>query len=138
MGIELESQCPLLQVFDMPTSLAFYRDRLGFEIMQSAPSGHDSQPDHFDWVWLRSGQANVMLNTAYDPDAERPPFPEPARVAAHEDTGIFFSCSDVDAAYEHVRHAGVECEPPKNAPYGMRQLYMKDPDGFVLCFQKPV
>ena len=138
MGIELESQCPLLQVFDMPASLAFYRDKLGFEVMQSAPSGNDSQPDHFDWVWLRSGQANVMLNTAYDPDAERPPFPEPARVAAHEDTGIFFSCSDVDAAYEHVRRAGVECEPPKDAPYGMRQLYMKDPDGFVLCFQKPV
>ncbi len=39
-----------------------------------------------------------MLNTAYEEDA-RPRAPDPARVAAHEDTAIYFSCPDVDAAY---------------------------------------
>jgi glyoxylase I family protein len=28
-------------------------------------------------------------------------------------------------------------KPPKVAPYGMKQLYVKDPDGYVLCFQWP-
>ena len=138
MAIELNGQCPLLQVFDMPTSLAFYRDKLGFEIVQSAPSGNDGDSDDFGWVWLRLGEADVMLNTAYDPDAERPPVPDPARVAAHDDTGIFFSCKDVDAAYQHVHNAGIEADPPRDAPYGMRQLYLKDPDGFSLCFQQPL
>jgi len=25
--------------------------------------------------------------------------------------------------------------PPADAPYGMRQLYLSDPDGYALCFQ---
>ncbi len=32
-----EGVCPLLEVFDMPASLAFYRDVLGFEVVASAP-----------------------------------------------------------------------------------------------------
>ena len=135
MALELRSICPLLQVFDMPTSLAFYRDALGFEIVQAAPPSDQVAPDDFGWVWLRRGGADLMLNTAYDPDAVRPPTPEPARVAAHDDTALFISCPDVDGAYEHLRAHGVAVEPPTVAPYGMRQLYVKDPDGFTLCFQ---
>ena len=33
---------------------------------------------------------------------------------------------------------GVRASPPKVAPYGMRQLYLSDPDGYGLCFQHPV
>ena len=40
-------------------------------------------------------------------------------------------------AYEHLRARQVTVEPPTVAPYGMRQLYVKDPDGFTLCFQWP-
>jgi hypothetical protein len=32
MGIKVEGICKLLEVFDMPTSVAFYRDVLGFDI----------------------------------------------------------------------------------------------------------
>lgn len=135
MTFELRGLCPLLQVFDMPTSLAFYRDILGFEVMQAAPAAHDASADRFDWVWLRHGEAHLMLNTAYDPDAVRPPTPDPARVAAHDDTGLFISCPDVDVVYEHLRESGLAVEAPRIAPYGMKQLYVKDPDGFMVCFQ---
>ena len=135
MAIELRSICPLIQVFDMPTSLAFYRDILGFEIVQGAPAPDEIKNDDFGWVWLRRDGADLMLNTLYDPDAERPPSPEPARVAAHDDTGLFFGCPDVDGVYEHLRAKGVTVEAPRVAPYGMKQLWLKDPDGFTLCFQ---
>ena len=32
---------------------------------------------------------------------------------------------------------GVRVEPPRVAPYGMRQLYFSDPDGYGICFQWP-
>ena len=60
-----------------------------------------------------------------------------ARQAAHDDTGLFFSCPDVEAAYAYLRGKGVDVQPPKIAPYGMKQLYVTDPDGYVLCFQWP-
>lgn len=135
MALQLRGLCPLIQVFDMPTALAFYRDALGFGVVQAAPPPDQVRGDDFGWVWLRLDDADLMLNTAYDPDAERPPMPDAARVAAHDDTALFFGCPDVDGAYHHLRAHGIEAAPPTVAPYGMKQLYVKDPDGFTLCFQ---
>ena len=135
MPPELRSLCPLIQVFDMPASLAFYRDIVGMELVQGAPSPDQVTGDDFGWVWLRRDGADLMLNTAYDPDAERPVEPEPARVAAHDDTGLFIGCPDVDGMYRHLRGKGLDVEPPTIAPYGMKQLWVKDPDGFTVCFQ---
>jgi glyoxylase I family protein len=135
MPIEVRGLAPLLQVFDMPRAIAFYRDRLGFELVMKN-DGADG--DSFDWGLLRLGGAWLMLNTAYDPDDERPASPDPARQGAHGDTGLFFECPDVDAAYAHLRAQGLDVAPPKVAPYGMKQLYVTDPDGYGLCFQHQV
>jgi catechol 2,3-dioxygenase-like lactoylglutathione lyase family enzyme len=138
MPLELRYLCPLLQVFDMPASLAFYRDLLGFEIVSAAPPAAQVAGDAHDWVWLQRGEVNLMLNTAYDPDAERPPVPDAARMAAHDDTALYLGAPDVDAVYAHLLAHGVTLDPPRVASYGMKQLNLKDPDGFVICFQWPV
>jgi glyoxylase I family protein len=39
--------------------------------------------------------------------------------------------------YQHLRGKGVDVQPPTIAPYGMKQLGVKDPDGFTMCFQWP-
>lgn len=132
MGIEVRGLSPLLEVFDMPTSLAFYRDKLGFRV-----TGDSGQGDESGWVMLELGDSTIMLNTAYE-DGERPDAPDPARVAAHRDTCVYFGCPDLDAAYEYLEGKGVTLEPPADARYGMRQLYLRDPDGYNLCFQWPV
>ena len=36
MGIKIQGMAPLIQVFDMPRSVAFYRDVLGFELVIDA------------------------------------------------------------------------------------------------------
>jgi glyoxylase I family protein len=131
MGIEVRGMSPLIQVFDMPASLAFYRDKLGFRV-----TGDSGQGDNSGWVMLQSGDATIMLNTACD-DGERPPEPAPPRIDGHQDTCIYFSCPDVDAAYEHLLANNIAADPPMVAPYGMKQLYLRDPDNFNLCFQWP-
>jgi hypothetical protein len=76
-----------------------------------------------------------MLNTAYESDGDRPVPPDGARVAAHGDTGLFLGCPDVDGAYEELRSKSVAVREPVVAPYGMKQMYLHDPDGYELCFQ---
>ena len=122
----------LLQVFDMPRSVAFYRDVLGFTIVSTSDPG-----DHFYWAMLKLGDATLMLNTAYE-DEERPPSADPARVAAHADTILYFGCDSVDDVYAHLRANGWETQEPMTTHYGMRQVYTNDPDGYELCFQHPV
>jgi glyoxylase I family protein len=135
MTLELRGVCPLLQVFDMPTSLAFYRDLLGFEVIQASPAQDRDSRDNVGWAWLRRDGAELMLNTLYDPDAERPPARDAVRVAAHDDTVLYIGCPDVDAAYRHLQERGYEVGAPVITHYGMKQLPFKDPDGFGLCFQ---
>lgn len=58
MSVKLDGLVPLLQVFDMPTSVRFYRDILGFEIVQASP---ERSPDDSDWVWLRRENMELMV-----------------------------------------------------------------------------
>ncbi len=130
--LKIGGLCPLLQVFDMPASIGFYRDTLGFEVISPVP-----EDDRCDWVLLKLNESELMLNTAYEAD-ERPPAPDPARIAAHGDIALFFDCSDVDEACAYLRSKGVDARDPVVQEYGMKQLYLKDPDGYEICFQHPV
>ena len=131
MSVDVRGMAPMLFVFDMRTSISFYRDVLGFEIVNTSNDGDD-----FGWAMLKLNGVELMLNTAYD-DGERPASPDPARIEAHHDTVLYFGCEDVDGTYDYLRARGVEADKPETAYYGMRQLYVHDPDGYNLCFQWP-
>ena len=131
MALDVRGMTPLLEVFDMATSLKFYRDVLGFDTVMT--DNNTVAPNH-NWVWLRLGGADLMLNTAYEYD-ERPAEPDPRRVSSHHDTCLYFGSPDVDAVYDHLIARGLQVKKPQIAPYGMKQLYLHDPDGFNLCFQ---
>lgn len=131
MALQVKGTVTLLQVFDMPASLHFYRDLLGFEVLQRSSDG-----DQCDWVWLRLDDAELMLNTAYEAEG-RPTAPDPGRQRAHDDVTLYFGCPDIDGAYAQLQALGVAAPPPQTAPYGMRQLHLHDPDGYGLCLQWP-
>lgn len=132
MTLNVVGVCPLLSVYDMPTAVRFYRDRLGFEVVATSPPFGE---DRFHWCWLRLGGADVMLNTTYEYEAERPAVEDATRLLGHGDTCLYLGCPDIDAAYAALRAAGVDVQPPTVAPYGMKQMYLTDPDGYGLCFQ---
>jgi glyoxylase I family protein len=130
MSIPIHGMAPLIQVFDMPAALAFYHDILGFEVVQRAPASGE----HIDWVLLRQGEVELMLNTMYEADS-RPDSVDPVRVAAHADTTLYIGCPDVDGAYRELKRLGADASTPVVQPYGMKQCYVTDPDGYVVCFQ---
>ena len=129
MNSEIKSMTPLLQVFDMPRALGFYRDILGFEVAADSGNGDESS-----WVWLRRDEINLMLNDQYEP-GHVPDAPPAERVRWHDDVCLYFGCPDVDGAYEELKEKIAGLKPPKTAPYGMRQLNFKDPDRYSICFQ---
>ena len=134
MALEIDGMAPLIFVFDMPASVHFYRNVLGFELVNHAP---EYVPGLFHWAMLRQNGVTIMLNTAYD-EGDAPPKPDAARVEAHGDTQFYLGCRDVDAAYRHLLECGIKVQPPTIARYGFKQLHVKDPDGFHICLQHPV
>jgi glyoxylase I family protein len=132
MKAEFFGVAPLLQVYDMPAAVRFYRDLLGFQLLNQSRDGEE-----FDWCLLSRNGAEVMLNTMYESE-RRPLQPDSHRTAAHADTGLYFACRELDSAYQHLRANGIRADPPRVVPYGMRQLSFRDPDGYAICFQWPV
>ena len=131
MGIEIQGVAPLLQVFDMPAAIHFYRDLLGFELVLTSQPG-----EYFDWALLRLSGVELMLNTQYERE-RRPAAPDAVRARWHADTCLYFGCRDVDGAYRFLREKGLDVKEPVNREYGMRQLEIVDPDGYHVCFQWP-
>jgi glyoxylase I family protein len=131
-AILLEGIAPLLQVFDMPTSLNFYRDILGFRIVQSSGQGDD-----VDWVLLKLNDIELMLNTAYE-KPNRPSTPDLKRKDAHRDTILYFGCPDTDTTYSYLIDKGLDIKKPEITGYGWKALNLIDPDGYHLCFHYPI
>jgi catechol 2,3-dioxygenase-like lactoylglutathione lyase family enzyme len=132
MAFDVRGVAPLLGVYDMPVSVHFYCDLLGFEIASHSPV---TEEGYFHWAWLRLGKAKIMLNTNFESNKDRPAHPDRLRNVAHRDTCLYLGCPDVDAAYAELRGKGVEAKEPVVTHYGMKQMYLVDPDGYGICFQ---
>ena len=135
--VALASMTPLLQVFDMPRAVAFYRDKLGFAIVEHSPEIETPEGRLFHWCRLRRDGVELMLNTAYD-TGERPAERDEALWTGHGHTMLFVDCTELDALRDDLRVRGLDIAPPQVAYYGMRQIEVTDPDGYGLCFQSGV
>lgn len=115
---------PLLFVDDIARSAAFYRDAFRFvQTEQWEPNGK------LAWCRMERGGTAIMLQQAAAEDG-------PAEHRGHG-VGFFFNCDDVDALHAELQQTGLDLEPPTIAFYGLKQMFLKDLDGYELCFQSP-
>ena len=47
----------------------------------------------------------------------------------------YLGCPDVNAAYEELVAKGIEVQKSKVVLYGIKQMYLKDPERYGVCFQ---
>ena len=120
----IDNLTPLMFVEDVDKSVSFYRDILGFHVTEKW-----EPHNKLAWCRLERGGSAVMLEQACDEDG-------PAE-GRGRGVGFFFLCDDACVMHAELRAHGVEVDPPKIAFYGMNQLFLKDPDGYELCFQNP-
>jgi len=132
-SISIKGMSPYFEVFDMPTSLNFYRDKIGFKIeMQSTPE----KGDDCDWVLLKWHGIQLMLNTMYERD-KRPSSAEAIRMKGHSDVILYFGTPDIENIYAMLKQNGIELKEPYITGYGFKAISFKDPDGYGLCFHWP-
>ena len=132
MAITTQGMTPLIQVYDMQQSLQFYCDILGFQLVDKAGPADDT-----GWAMIKLNEVYMMLNTQYE-KKDRPETPDRDRFMAHSDTCMYFMCADAAEIYEEITRKGIVADEPKVVPYGMKQLYFLDPDGYNICFQSKV
>lgn len=127
---EISAISPFFIVRDVPSSLRFYRDRLGFEITFQGPA-----PDDVFFGIVRRGGAQILLKAV-----GVPPVPNCTRDIkqgiARWDAFVFVP--DPDALAAEFASRGVELsEPLADTDDGLRGFELKDADGYVLFFGRP-
>jgi len=111
----------VLAVKDLPSSVAFYRDALGFALEFEIPG----------WAFLTRDRFQVMLGEC--PDA----------VAATE-TGdhsyfAYVQVDDVDDLYRELSGKGVtRVQEISDRPWGMREFGVRTPDGHRIMFAQRI
>jgi catechol 2,3-dioxygenase-like lactoylglutathione lyase family enzyme len=127
---EIAGIAPFFVVGHVPSSLEFYRDRLGFEITYQGPA-----PDDIFFGIVRRGGAQILLKAV-----GVSPLPNYTRDA---NQGIarwdaFVAVPDPDALAAEFTSRNVEFfEPLNDTDDGLRGFALQDADGYVLFFGRP-
>jgi len=123
---DIASAAPFFIVRSVPAALAFYSDRLGFEIMFQGPAG-----DVFFGI-VRRGGAMIMLK-----DVGVDPLPNYRREPGAR-WDAYLNVPDPDAlAAEYAARSIEFAQPLQNDGDGLRGFEVKDADGYVLFFGRP-
>jgi catechol 2,3-dioxygenase-like lactoylglutathione lyase family enzyme len=115
-NINIEGSATIFVVRDLPRSIAFYRDSLGFTVAFTY-----GEPPMYAGV--ERGELLIHLQAA-------------AHTKRQPGHAAFYAfVDDLDALFEEFKTKGVELpNAPKDYPYGMRDFYFFDPDGNQLSF----
>lgn len=106
-----------LEVNSLEESLAFYAEKLGFDLTEHAP---EAEPP---MATLRAGSLRLML-------AQVP------LTMARRGRGVhlFLTVSDVELYYRQLLAAGLDPAPPADEGWGGRFITLEDPDRYRLFF----
>jgi len=128
---EVGIAAPLFIVRHVPTTLAFYRDRFGFEITFQGP-----EPDDIFFGIVQRGRAMIMFK---DVGLEAIPNHtcDIGKGIARWDAYVLVQNPDALAAEFASRNVEF-FEPLQDTDDGLRGFEVKDADGYVLFFGRPI
>ncbi len=121
---------PFFIVKDVPAALAFYRDRLGFDITFQGP-----EPNDIFFGIVQRGAAMIMFKkVGVDPV---PNYTRDVKKGIAR-WDAYLGVPDPDALAAEFTSRNIEfSEPLKDTPDGLRGFEVKDTDGYVLFFGRP-
>jgi uncharacterized glyoxalase superfamily protein PhnB len=117
MAMKLTALVPMVWTDDIPSTIAYYRDKLGF----NCPVEIDG------WACLERDGIELMLS--------RPNEHEPYH-GPNFSGSFYFRCDDVDAWWEELKDRATVVYPIENFEYGMREFAIRDNNGYILQFGK--
>lgn len=120
---------PSIRVRDVPASLRFYTQTLGFELVRGGEGEANNS--------LRLGEANIMLEKGgdfYSPEYNQA---IRDRMGGVSPNATYFEAPDLEGMYAAATAAGARImDPLARRDWGQSEFTVEDPDGNWLTFWK--
>lgn len=120
--MKLTALIPMLSVSDLKRSIAFYRDQLGFHVINVF-----GEPEP---KWCMIGRDDIKLMLNEPPRAEMDTLPPHAK----NFQVYYFYPNDVAALHAGWRRDNLPVTELRVTLYGMKEFELRDPDGYWLWF----
>jgi catechol 2,3-dioxygenase-like lactoylglutathione lyase family enzyme len=125
--MRLAAHAPVLLVDDVGEAAYYYSERLGFDVTR-----YQANPTHYAYA----SRDDCHLHFACFRDARARPNSEAAPPDMFD---VYVYVDDVEALHEELVGRGAEIlVPPTTTPYGLYELRVRDPDGYILAFGKVI
>lgn len=127
---EMRKLSPLLTVEAIEPCLSFWVERLGFAKTVEVPEGSS-----LGFVILAKDGVEIMYQSRASVAKDIPPMASGA-AGAMPAMGLFIEVGDIDAVEQSL--AGVpQVIPRRKTFYGMDEVVVRDPGGYVVVFAQP-
>jgi catechol 2,3-dioxygenase-like lactoylglutathione lyase family enzyme len=127
---EIGGIAPFLIVRDVPIALAFYRDKLGFNITYQGPEENDI----FFGIVQRDKAMLMMKAIGVDPI---PNYTRDIKQGIARWNAYFYVPNPEALADEFAKNGVTLFTPLENNDDGLRGFEVKDADGYILYFGRP-
>ena len=141
------SLIPNLMVNNVCDTALFYQNILGFKLIVAVADFEAEAEEGNIIMSLGQGQNLDWANLKLDPeDPASAEFMFQSRKSLEADLSVlkgaeisasqtlYLRTDDADAQYHRLKDKVEVVQKPVTRFYGMREWYMKDPDGYILCF----
>lgn len=125
----LTNLIPNLMVADVRATVAFYRDVFGFTPDGEVPDAHD--PALLQFGSTQRGSVTIFFQSQRSLSADVPAL---AGRTIGATATLFISVDDVDALFASFNGRAEVVVPLHDTWYGQREVYVKDNNGYILCF----
>lgn len=136
----INSMTPNLMVLDVGRSIRFYRDVIGADIAFVVDADQQTDmdggiPPNAVFASLRVGEGEMMLQ-------DRQSLAEDAPMVTDEtEPGgsftLYFRVHDVDEVVAKLPDGTETVKPLQTTWYGMKEIWVRDPDGYVITIGTP-
>jgi catechol 2,3-dioxygenase-like lactoylglutathione lyase family enzyme len=121
-GARITSLAPQFLVDDLSTAIAYYRDKLGFEL--------DFVYESF-YASVSRGGFSIHLKCAPKTVADR------AHRKQNEHLDAYVGVQGIDAFFDELTSRGAHIlRSLERRAWGTRDFYVEDPDGYILCLSE--
>ncbi len=138
--IMFTSLTPNLMVNDIHETVAFYCDVLGFSLRMAVPEDKSEFPNklkqgvHYIYAQLVYGDVEIMIQTR---DSLAEDLPVMAGLETGASISFYGKVDNINQLFDNLKDKTDIVKAIETSWYGMREFYVRDPNGYILGFAEP-
>ncbi|WP_321516268.1 VOC family protein [Marinifilum fragile] len=128
---------PNFQVKDIKETVNFYQSVLGFSLIMAVPETQDAieqfVADNKEYIYALVSKDKVEMMFQRS-DSFKSDVKMAKDISLGASVSFYMEIDGLDNFYDEIKDKVSEITEPKLAWYGMKEFYVKDPNGYILGF----